>query len=302
MEEIMPNGIVFNIQKFSIHDGPGIRTTVFLKGCPLRCKWCANPESQLEKIQILYDQSKCAHCLTCINVCPQKAITHTNDRIAIDVKKCLGCLSCVKNCPEHALEQEGEFKKVQEVVDVCLQDRDFYEESDGGVTLSGGEVLMHPEFAIALLEALKKEKIHTALETTGFASEKIFDAVTEKADLLLFDMKHWNKEKHIEGTGVSNEIILQNMKRAIKNGKEVLPRLPIIPDFNDSLDDAAHFAETLKSIGASRAQLLPFHQFGERKYELLGRTYAYKDVNALYKEDLEAFRNVFLEHGIDAFF
>ena len=140
------NGIVFNIQKFSLHDGPGIRTTVFLKGCPLRCEWCANPESQLDKIQILYNQDNCVHCKTCVNICPHNAISYDNHTISINYDLCRGCLSCVGTCPTSALKNEGNFKTVEEVVRVCLQDIDFYEESGGGVTISGGEGMSQPIF------------------------------------------------------------------------------------------------------------------------------------------------------------
>ena len=165
------NGIVFNIQKFSIHDGPGIRTTVFLKGCPLRCKWCANPESQLSQVQILYDKEKCAHCGTCTHVCPNQAISMGDDSyVGIDPSKCAGCLQCVKNCPAKALSYEGEAKDVDEVVKVCLQDIDFYEESGGGVTISGGEGMVQPDFVKALLAKLKEHKIHSSASDV-FTSE-----------------------------------------------------------------------------------------------------------------------------------
>ncbi len=297
------NGIVFNIQKFSIHDGPGVRTTVFLKGCPLRCKWCANPESQLTKPQILYHSKDCAHCGTCVASCPEQAVSMDGGgRIHIDFAKCRGCLTCVHGCPRRVLTCEGEVKTVDEVVEVCMQDVDFYEESGGGVTLSGGEALMQPDFAEALLKELKARGIHTAMETTGFAPPEVFDAVTASADLLLFDMKHWNAEKHREGAGVDNTLILENMRRAIAGGKAVLPRLPVIPGFNDSLEDAAGFVRRLREVGAGRVQLLPFHQFGENKYALLGKTYADEAVPALHKEELTEFRQVFLDAGVDAFF
>lgn len=251
-------GIVFNIQKFSLHDGPGIRTVVFLKGCPLRCRWCANPESQSP-----------APCQL------EKGLTLAKDRQEMT--------------PE-------------EVVKICLQDRDFYEESGGGVTLSGGEPLAQPDFAARLLTSLGVRNIHTAIETTGYAPPAVFDQVTALAGLLLFDMKHWDPDKHREGTGVDNRLILENMARAIGRGQEVLPRLPVIPGYNNSLEDAAGFAGRLREVGAGRIQLLPFHQFGENKYALLGRTYAYQDVPALHEEDLAGFRQVFSEAGIDAFF
>lgn len=296
-------GIVFNIQKFSLHDGPGVRTNVFLKGCPLRCKWCANPESQLMKPQVLYHAKDCARCGKCAASCPEGAVSLDGaGNVRVDFAKCRGCLTCVRGCPSRALTCEGEAMTVEEVLAVCMQDVDFYEESGGGVTLSGGEALAQPEFAKALLEALKARGVHTAIETTGFAAPEVFDGVTACADLLLFDMKHWDGEKHREGTGVDNALILENMRRSLAVGKEVLPRLPVIPGYNDSLEDAAGFVRCLREAGAERVQLLPFHPFGENKYALLGRTYEYQAVPALRKEDLEGFRRVFLDAGVDAFF
>lgn len=253
-------GMIFNIQKFSINDGPGIRTVVFFKGCPLKCTWCANPESQE-----LFLGSKV---------------------------KSQGSKS----------KLEGEVKTVDEIMSVVMQDLPFYEESDGGVTLSGGEATMQPDFAIELLKALKTENIHTAIETTGFTSPAIFQRIIEYLDLLLFDIKHWNEAKHKEGTGVSNVPILKNMKYAIDVGKEVLPRLPVIPGYNNSLDDARGFVRRLREVGAERVQLLPFHQFGENKYHQLGREYAFSGVKALHPEDLQDFRQVFIDSAIEAFF
>lgn len=297
------NGIVFNIQKFSIHDGPGIRTTVFLKGCPLRCKWCANPESQLNKIQILYDKEKCAHCSTCIHVCPNHALSMTDDHlIKTNPSNCAGCLQCVKNCPAKALSYEGELKSVDEVVNVCLQDIDFYEESGGGVTISGGEGMVQPDFVKALLSKLKEHQIHTAIETTGYIKESIFRELAPMFDLLLFDVKHYDSNKHYEGTHVHNEQIIQNLTWAISHEIEVLPRIPVIPGFNDSFHDAKGIAALLNQTGAKKVQLLPFHQFGENKYHLLGKTYAYENVKALHPEDLAEYQQVFLDAGLECFF
>lgn len=294
--------IVFNIQKFSLHDGPGIRTVVFLKGCPLKCKWCANPESQSPRIQILWDKEKCLGCGACAASCPQGAVLKTGRIIRINGKTCSGCGICAAGCPAQALRAEGEVKTVREVLNVCLQDRDFYEESGGGVTLSGGEALVHPDFSMALADALQKQNIHVAMETTGFATPELFDRVTGHMDLLLFDVKHWDEAKHLEGTGVSNRLILDNMKRAIASGMRVLPRLPVIPGYNNTLADAKGFAARLKEAGACEIQLLPFHQFGEKKYDELGKPYAYTDVPALHEEDLKDFRQFLLDQGIRAFF
>ncbi|MGX8680510.1 MAG: glycyl-radical enzyme activating protein [bacterium] len=299
-------GLVFNIQKFCLHDGPGIRTAVFIKGCPLRCQWCANPESQSRKIQITWNVKKCQHCLNCMKTCPEEAISlkqvHQESLIHIDHMKCSGCQICVRNCPAHALSSEGEWKDAKAVFDVCMQDIDFYEESGGGVTLSGGEVLSSPEFAIALMDLLHEKGVHVALETSGFANSQLFERVVSHCDLLLFDMKHYDEKKHIEGTGVSNLPILVNMKKAVAMGLDVLPRIPVIPGYNDSLEDAVGIAKRLQEVGVLKAQLLPFHQFGENKYHLLDMPYAYEHVPSLHPEDLTAYREAMIAEGIDAFF
>ena len=193
-------------------------------------------------------------------------------------------------------------KSVQQVLDVVLQDLPFYEESGGGLTLSGGEFLMQPTFSKNLLMAAKEEGLHTCCETTGYAKPEIFRKIAEHLDCLLFDMKHWGAQRHLQATGVTNELPLLNMKHAISAGKDVLPRIPVIPGFNDSLTDAEGLSGRLHEVGADRCQLLPFHQFGENKYALLGADYSYRDKPALHKEDLESYCRVFLDHGIQAFF
>jgi pyruvate formate lyase activating enzyme len=258
-------GLLFNIQQFSLHDGPGIRTVVFFKGCPLRCKWCSNPESQKAEPCLLWEDKKNAQ----------------------------------------GVEDSRKYD-LAEVVEICLRDKPFYEESGGGVTLSGGEALVQWEFAAALLRALRAEKIHTALETSGFAAPAIFAEAAGLADLLLFDLKHYDEKRHIEGTGVSLAPILANLKSALAAGRELLPRLPVIPGYNDSLEDAKGFAELLVSLRATRAQLLPFHQFGEKKYDMLKIPYSMKGVPQLRREDLEDYRKIIAAIGaaigIDCFF
>lgn len=294
-------GNIFNIQKFSIHDGPGVRTTVFLKGCPLRCAWCANPESQNAQIQILYDEKKCVHCQTCVHTCPQHAISY-NGKIHIDHQLCVGCLQCISNCPQRALSREGEIKDLEEVVHTCLQDIDFYEESGGGVTISGGEGLCQPDFVEALIQELKKKNIHTAIETTGCVSSAVFQRIAPQFDLLLYDVKQYDSEKHFKGTKMGNEQIVENLAWASKHGLNILPRIPVIPGFNAELEDAEGISNLLLQVGLKKAQLLPFHQFGENKYKLLDRNYELKEVPALHPEDLTDYRKIFLDKGIDCFF
>jgi len=263
MEKNCQLGNIFNIQKFSLDDGPGIRTVVFFKGCPLRCAWCANPESQSPQLEIPWDKRK---------------------------------------APPHFLKLKGERKNVDDIVRLVMQDEPFYQKSGGGVTLSGGEPMLQPEFALALLQACKEKSLHTAMETTGFAPPDTFRRLLEHLDLLLFDIKHWDEGKHREYTGVSNLPILANMKYALQQGKEVLPRLPVIPGVNAGLEDAKGFVLRLREVGANQVQLLPFHQFGENKYHLLGKSYAFKNVKTLHPEELEEYRQIFLAAGIEAFF
>lgn len=295
-------GFIFNIQKFSVNDGPGIRTVVFFKGCPLSCKWCSNPESQFPGFQIFWDQKKCIGCGHCRDICPVHAVSLEDTHIHINSSLCAGCKKCIAECPGKALEGEGERKSIQEVMDVVLQDQVFYEESGGGITLSGGEFLSQPDFAENLLLASKEEGLHTCCETTGFARPEIFARLVEHIDYILFDMKHWNEQKHMEGTGVSNELPVANMKYAVQSGKKILPRIPVIPGFNDSLEDARQFAVKLKEIGIDTCQLLPFHQFGENKYHLLNKEYVYNNLPSLHKEELADYIETLQKFNIDAFF
>jgi glycyl-radical enzyme activating protein family len=296
-------GTVFNIQKFSLHDGPGIRTTIFLKGCPLRCQWCANPESWIRNIQIFHNEKKCRNCNTCLSVCPNKAITLTNQNtINIDKNHCLNCLNCVKHCEYKAFTNIGENQTINEILEIILQDQAFYEESNGGVTLSGGEALMQDEFIEKLAIAIKNKKIHLAVETSGYVKHSHFKKVASLFDLLLFDLKHYDSTKHYQGTKVHNQLIIQNLQWALKHNINTLIRIPVIPNFNNSLNDAKGFSQLIKTIGATSVQLLPFHQFGENKYDLYKIDYPYKNTKALYTEDLKDYQKIFLNSGIDCFF
>jgi len=290
---------IFNIQKFSIHDGPGIRTVVFFKGCPLRCRWCSNPESQVIHTQILWEQERCIGCKTCESTCPAKSIRFVDNRFTFQHKTCTGCLECIRQCPAKAMEYTGKNMTIPEVMTAVKKDIDFYEESGGGVTLSGGEILIWHEFVTEVLKELKQEHIHSALETTGFAVESVFQKVAGQADLLLFDMKHYNDRKHQAYTGVSNSLIIKNMTWAAKKGIPTIARIPVIPDVNDSLKDAAAFSRRLTEIGIRQVHLLPFHQFGQKKYELLRSDYAMKDTKTLHPEDLIEYKQIFESAGFD---
>lgn len=254
---------IFNIQKFSLHDGPGIRSVVFFKGCPLCCRWCANPESQKALPQLMRDREKCIACGLC---------EAGNREIA--------------RCPVGALTLEGRRVTIREVFDELMKDRDFYLGSGGGVTFSGGEPLLYTEFIARLSALLRREKIHLAAETTGYSGEKEFSSLCNSVDLLLFDLKHWNDEAHQRGTGVSNQRILQNLRYAARRGIALCGRIPVIPGFNDSPADIERLGALLAEHGVKQANLLPFHQLGENKYRLLGKDYSMKGVPSLHKEDL----------------
>lgn len=299
---MLMQGTIFNIQKFSVNDGPGIRTVVFFKGCPLRCQWCANPESQSVKVQILHDTKKCIQCKRCASVCPSNAITFTDGSFHIHHAACTSCFQCMEVCPQSALTKEGELQSTEEILRIVKQDEVFYEESGGGLTISGGEILSQPDFAIELLQKAHEAGIHTCCETTGYTDQDTFRKVLNHVDYVLMDMKHWDPVKHKAGTGVDNTQILTNMRIAVEMHKEILPRIPVIPGFNDTPEDAKQFALLFQSMGIAKVQLLPFHQFGENKYSLLDKTYVYKDTPAYHREDLEDYKNIFIQHKIEAFF
>lgn len=253
-------GIIFNIQHFSIHDGPGIRTTVFLKGCPLRCPWCSNPESQRMNPEPMLD-----------------AVTK-------------------------APGTTGQEKTVDEIINEVMKDIDFYEESGGGMTLSGGEIFAQFEFAKALLKAAKEKGLHTAIETTAFVEHEKFIDLIQYVDFIYTDLKHYDSLKHKKKVGVQNSLIIKNIHYAFKEKKTIVLRIPVIPQFNDSLADAEKFSTLFNSLDIDQVQLLPFHQFGENKYKLLGRRYQMENVKALHPEDLYDYQKVFLDHNIHCYF
>ena len=282
-------GLVFDIQKFSLHDGPGIRTTVFMKGCPLACKWCSNPESQSPKQEIMAYDIRCIACGKCAEVCTRGAIIFTGAGREIDWEKCDQCLECAKVCPARGIECVGKVWTVEEVVAKVEQDRIFYENSGGGMTASGGEPLVQWEFVSNVLKRCREKGIHTALDTCGMAPWKHLERVIEHADLVLFDVKHMDSAIHKQGTGVGNETILENARKVAQRATTWI-RIPLIPGFNDSesnLTRVAHFAD---EIGAEKISLLPYHNYGSSKYPKLGRTYSMEDSPLLAEERVEALK------------
>jgi pyruvate formate lyase activating enzyme len=275
-----PKGLVFNIQKFSLHDGPGIRTVVFLKGCPLACMWCSNPEGQSPSPELILTCDRCIgpeECERCIAVCLEHVITRDEDgKLSIDRSNCDGCGDCAYVCPSRALEVSGEWVDVDEVVRMVEEDDAFYARSGGGLTVSGGEPLAQGAFVRALLGAARSRGIDTAVETSGLCNWKTMRDVAPLADQIFFDIKCLDPDKHEQVTGVSNRKILDNFQRLRTEfpDVDVVVRTPVIPGVNDSEDDIRAIAEFVDDAGgASAYELLPYHGFGEPKYAKLGKHY-----------------------------
>lgn len=290
---------IFNIQRFSIHDGPGIRTVVFFKGCPLRCPWCSNPESQHRPTQILWDSKKCLYGHLCEVKCPSSCLSFKHNKLEFQADNCTGCKSCINQCPGRALTFVGNMMEIGEVMNEVLKDIDFYQESGGGITLSGGEVLMQPDFAVSLLKECRQNNIHTALETTAVSTPLVFAKVLAHTDLLLLDIKHYNDKEHVKYTGVSNQSILENLDFAISMKVPVIARIPVIPNVNNSIQDANEFVKLLKEHKVETVNLLPFHQFGEKKYEKLQVPYPLKNMKAPRLEEMTEYVNVFKKAGLN---
>lgn len=278
-EQLAITAPVFNIQNYCIHDGPGIRTTVFVKGCPLRCLWCANPESNEARPQLMTYSSKCTGCGRCVPTCPKGAISigpYEEKYIAItDRTKCVDCGGCVSACPADAREIAGKETTVAEALDRVLEDKLFYEGSGGGMTISGGEALAHPQFSAALFQAAKEQGVHTAIETSNFASREVIDQVYANVDLALCDVKHIDSALHQKYTGVPNEQILDNIRHIYHDLHiPVIVRVPTIPGYNDDLKNIAATAKfAAQDLGGDvKVNLLPYHRLGDSKLESLGQT------------------------------
>ena len=276
--------LIFNIQKFCVHDGPGIRTIVFFKGCPLVCKWCANPEGIEMYPQIALKVNKCigiSKCGFCITNCPEKAISTEQDKPYIDRSKCINCSKCQETCYAKALELLGRSMSVEEIIKKVEEDNAFYMRSGGGITLSGGEPLMQAKFAVKLLTAAKKEGLETAIETSGFAPWEKAKPVFEKLDYIQYDLKSMDTKKHKEYTGVPNQLILDNFRKlcAAFPEKQIMARTPVIPGFNDTVKEIQAIADFISEAAQGhpniRYELLPFHAFGSAKYEYLGGKYPF---------------------------
>jgi len=296
----MEKVIVTNIQGYSIHDGPGIRTTVFMKGCPLRCKWCANPENLKAQIQVGFLEKLCQACGHCMTACTKGAINPGVGVYRINRDRCDNCCACVKQCYYGALIRYGEEMTSEEVYNKVKRDKVFYDSSNGGITVSGGEPMIQAQFVKELFSLCHEGGIHTCVETCGYAPEEAFDAVIPVTDLFYFDLKIMDDELHQEWTGVSNERIHANARKIVDSGTEVLFRQPVIPTINDTDENIKATAEFMKSLGphGMRIQLMPYHRAGDSKYAALKKTYETAGIEQMDAAAARAIMGKYLECGV----
>jgi pyruvate formate lyase activating enzyme len=283
------NGIIFDIKKYAIHDGPGIRTTIFFKGCPLDCWWCHNPEGLAMSAQGIYRKDRCIGCGECINVCPEGAIALSSSGVITDQSKCVHCGICAETCPAEARELIGKVVTVDHVVGEIKKDILFYDESGGGVTFSGGEPLMQPDFLLGLLDACGELDIHRTVDTTGYADAQLLLRVAERTELFLYDLKHMDSEKHKKYTGVPNEQILSNLELLAKHGAKINIRIPIIPGINtddENIDRTGSFVSSLP--GVHDISILLYHSAADGKYRKLGMEYRLGKVLPPSEDEMEA--------------
>ncbi|MBO4884924.1 MAG: glycyl-radical enzyme activating protein [Clostridia bacterium] len=255
------NGLLMDVKRMAVHDGPGLRTTLFFKGCPLSCRWCHNPEGQSVKPEVAFFGNKCIGCGRCRAACPHRMA---------DSEPCVGCGRCASACLTGARKLYGREIALDEALQIALEDRIFYGDT-GGVTLSGGEPLMQAAFAAALLEALRERGVRTAVDTCGHAPWKAFEETMPFCDLYLFDVKHMDSEKHRQATGQGNELILENLTRLAERGASIQIRIPLIPAFNDDKENLRRTGAFLRSIRPEKIKLLPYHDAARVKYRALGK-------------------------------
>lgn len=289
---------IINIQKYSIHDGPGIRTTVFFKGCPLNCLWCHNPESQNPSPEIMFFEERCTSCGSCVKVCPSKAIKFIGGYPVVDKCKCNLCGKCCDFCLSNARELVGKDITVKHLMSEIIKDEVFYEESNGGVTFSGGEPLMYADYLKKVLKFCKDKDIHTTIDTSGYAPWEQFEKIIDNVELILFDIKHMNNEKHLKYTGVSNTVILENLKKLSEKGSNIYIRMPIIAGVNDDDENITKAVDFLSKLNIIQVNLLPYHKMGMDKYRRLNMQYKLSGEETPTEETMNQIAEKFKKAGI----
>lgn len=295
-------GFIYDLQRFAIHDGPGIRTLVYMKGCPLRCLWCSSPQSQKSEPEIMRNEINCQMCGRCVDICPDHLITISDEgEIIYDRKLCTVCGKCVEACPNQALKLIGYHVTTEELYKEINKDSPFYRRSNGGVTVSGGEPTMQIDFVTEFLKRCKQTYIHTAIETCGYVKWEKMEKLLNYVDLVYIDIKHMDPTIHKELTGVSNELILENAKN-ISLIKPMIIRIPVIPSYNDSKENIRAIAEFAAGLGDNlkRIELLPYHRFGTQTYSRIGMKYKLSDVEPPSEDHMIKLKGIVESCGVKA--
>ncbi len=291
--------VIFNIQRYSVQDGPGVRTTVFMKGCPLRCLWCSNPESQKAHPQVSHRNTLCTKCGRCLEACPQDAISLGQAGIRINRSRCDNCGACVPVCYPGAIEVLGREVTVDEVLAEAKKDALFYRNSGGGITISGGEPLSQPDFVAELLRRCQDDGLHTTIDTCGYAPQDALQSVLRYVDLVLFDIKHLQEVPHRKATAVSNRRIISNALTVARAGVPMIMRLPLIPGVNDSEDNVRGTGRFAQELGIRRLDLLPYHRFGTSKYTNLDRRYRLEGLVSPTDEEVQRLKETLESMGLE---
>jgi pyruvate formate lyase activating enzyme len=298
----MHDSLIFDIKRYAINDGPGIRIVIFFKGCNLHCAWCHNPESISAKVEKMYAPAKCIKCGTCVAACPEKAITMASDGVITNPDLCKVCGKCADVCPTKAIEMSGKTMTVPEIMDVIEKERVFFDQSGGGVTFSGGEPLIHSKLLIELLDECQKRKIHTAVDTAGNISPEIILDVAKRTDLFLYDLKMMDSDLHKKWVKSNNERILQNLKAISDLGAHIIIRIPLISGVNDTSQNIEAMAKFISELAGEKKEvnLLPYHNIAQSKYMKLGKS---DDFEILLEPDKNVIARTILqfnEYGIIA--